>query len=324
MVVCSHNELENLKKLISCLFHQDYPTYEVIIIDDRSLDGTSQWLKDQQSQYPNLKVVNITQLHQGINPKKYALLKGIEAANYDLLLLTDADCYPVSSKWIWHMVGAYQTHTQIVLGYSGYETKPGLLNQLIQYETLLTAVQYLSRALAGKSYMGVGRNLSYRRKYFNEVKGLSKVLSVTGGDDDLFVNQHATAENTEVCLDRDSFVLSKPKLTWSSYFKQKKRHLAVGKRYKWQDKWVLGIFSTSHIIFWSSLVSLLTTSTLIHWVAAGFVIRQFAISWVLGKSSKKLGTHLSNLLVPFLDFLYSVFYLISGLTALLSKRINWH
>lgn len=324
VIICAHNELENLKRLIPLLATQDHPRYELIVVNDRSQDDSKQWLERQHLLLPNLKLITVSRVPQGINPKKHALLLGIQSAQYDVLLLTDADCYPVSNSWISLMAGKFTESIDIVLGYSGYESAPGLLNKLIRYETLITAIQYLSRALSKKPYMGVGRNLSYRKSYFQRVGGLKNVLGLTGGDDDLFVNKHATGINTCVCINTGAHVLSKPKSSWNAYFRQKLRHLSVGKYYKNRDKWVLGIFSASHIIFWSSLVSLLTASMLVNWVVAGFLIRQLTLSWIVGKSSKVLGERINIFYIPLLDFLYSIFYLYTGLATLFRKNIDWH
>ena len=303
---------------------QDYPEYEVVVVDDRSQDGTDHWLRDQQVAWLDLTSLRISSVPQGFNPKKNALTKGIETAKYELLLLTDADCIPVSNTWISHMAQRYQQHTDIVLGYSGYMKEKGLLNSFIRYETLLTAVQYLSRAIEKQPYMGVGRNLSYRKSFFQRVGGLNEVMHVTGGDDDLLINKYARGENTTYCLNQKSIVKSIPKTSWKAYFRQKLRHLAVGKHYKSRDKWILGIFSATHIIFWSSLVSLLVTQTMVLWVAAGYLLRQLALSLIVGQSSRKLGEHISAFYVPLLDFMYSVFYLFTGLAALTTKKISWH
>lgn len=324
IIICAHNQLYNLKDLLPALMTQDYPKFEVVVVDDRSRDTTKEWLKSQQAAWPLLRFLRISEVPKGSNPKKHALTKGIEIAQYELLLLTDADCMPASSGWIQHMVLCYKKETDIVLGYSGYVREKGLLNGLIRYETVLTAMQYLSRAIKKQPYMGVGRNMSYRKSFFQRVGGLNEVMHITGGDDDLLVNKYASGKNTAYCLNQGSVVKSLPKTSWKAYFRQKRRHLSVGKHYKSRDKWILGIFSATHIIFWSSLVSLLVTQTLVLWVAAAYMLRQLALSLIVGRSSRKLGEHISAFYVPLLDFLYSLFYLFTGLAALTTKKINWH
>jgi glycosyltransferase involved in cell wall biosynthesis len=324
VIVCAHDQLHNLRNLIPVLMSQDYPAFEVIIVDDRSQDGTQDWLRHQEATISNLKVLQVSDVPQGFNPKKYALSQGIALAQYELLLLTDADCLPVSSNWIKNMKRCYQSQIEIVLGYSGYNQESGLLNKLIRYETLLTGIQYLTRALRSQPYMGVGRNLSYRKSFFQKVGGLKEVMPITGGDDDLLVNKHANSVNTTCCLSQEAVVKSIPKTSWKAYFWQKLRHLSVGKHYKNRDKWILGIFSVTHIIFWSSFVSLLITQTLVIWVSAGFLLRQLALSLIVGRWSRKLGEGTNAFYVPLLDFIYSLFYLFTGLAALTTKKITWH
>lgn len=324
VIICAHNELPNLKNLIPRLSEQDYPLFEVIIVDDRSTDGTEAWFRGQEVALPNFNLVSVSDVPQGYNPKKYALTEGIKNARYELLVLTDADCLPVSNNWIGEIAARYNKHTDIVLGYSGYQKTAGLLNKLIRYETLVTGIQYLSRALRRRPYMGVGRNLSYRKSFFNQMGGLDEIIDITGGDDDLMVNKNAHRNNTAVCLTPGSVIMSVPKTSWRAYFRQKVRHLSVGRFYRTDSKLLLGIFSLSHIIFWSSLVSLLITQTLVYWVAAGFLLRQLALSWVVGRSARKLDERINTFYVPLLDFLFSVSYLFTGLAALTTKKISWH
>ena len=323
VIVCAHNEIENLKALVPQLISQDHPRFEVIIVNDRSTDGSEHWLQAQRANLSNLKVISQLEIPPGINAKKQALTTGIEAAKYDILLLTDADCLPASGEWISTMTNRYQPDIDIVLGYSGYRYSRGFLNRFIRYETILTAIMYLSRALSGHPYMGVGRNISYRKSYFQQVNGLNRFMEITGGDDDLFVNQSAHGANTGVCIKKSGFTVSHAKTSWLAYFKQKKRHMSVGKYYQSRHLWLLGIFSASHTIFWSSLVSLLIASTLVNWIVAGFVLRQLAHSWVIKKSSEKLGEGINLLYLPLLDFLFSLFYLYTGIAALFSKKIDW-
>jgi glycosyltransferase involved in cell wall biosynthesis len=158
------------------------------------------WTKPKRRS--RLKMVNIDSTPAHVNGKKYAITLGIKAAKHDWILLTDADCRPNNEQWIRVVSERCSEDKNFVLGYSAYEKRPGFLNLFIRFETLLTAIQYIGFALAGNPYMGVGRNLAYRKSVFLENKGFNNFLSVTGGDDDLFVNQHATAKNTAVVLGR--------------------------------------------------------------------------------------------------------------------------
>jgi len=250
VIVCAHDEEENLIEQVPLLLQQDYPQFEIIIVEDRCNDGTYDYLLQATKEHERLKMVRVTHKPDHINGKKFALTLGIKAARYDWVLLTDADCRPASTKWISQMTSQFEEPAKIVLGYSPYIKTPGLLNAFIRFESFLTGIQFIGIALLGKPYMGVGRNLAYRKEVFLNAKGFNSHLDVTGGDDDLFVNQHATKENTRVSIGPDALVFSKPKESWTEYFYQKFRHLSVGKLYKFSDKILLGVFSLTWLLTW--------------------------------------------------------------------------
>ena len=203
VIVCAHDEEQNLRDLIPLLLSQNHPDFEIIIVDDRSNDGTFDLLLQETSKDHRLRMVHVNRTPQLFNAKKYALTLGIKAAKYEWLLLTDADCRPDSKNWISSFTKHFSQTTQFVLGFSPYEKRPGILNAFIRFETLMSGIQYLSFASLGIPYMGVGRNLSYRRSKFLAEKGFNNFIKTTGGDDDLFVNQHARKANTAVCIEVD-------------------------------------------------------------------------------------------------------------------------
>ncbi|MDH3709628.1 MAG: glycosyltransferase [Cyclobacteriaceae bacterium] len=322
VIICAHNELDNLKVLIPALRQQEYANFQVLVALDRSTDNSLTWL--QQQNWERLNILDFKEIPDKVNGKKYALLQAIQAADHPHLLLTDADCYPRSNQWIALMAAGLQANNELVLGFSPYEKRPGLLNTFIRYETLLTGIQYLSRALQGDPYMGVGRNLAYTKEFFNNTHQLKPYLRVPGGDDDLLVNHFARGERTGICIKPAAHMISRPKSSLKDYLIQKKRHLAVGKHYKYYHKLVLGIFSLTHIIFWSSLVSLLVTTTHLALVLVLFLIRQITLSVIVSRSAKQLSHSQSLSSLVFLDFLFGVYYLYTGLVALTSKKVNWH
>jgi len=264
-----------------------------------------------------------------MNGKKFALTLAIKAAKHDLLLLTDADCLPVSRSWITNMVGKCTPDKQFVLGYSQYEKKPGLLNSFIRFETLYTALQYLSLALAGKPYMGVGRNLAYRKDMFMKANGFYKHTTVTGGDDDLLVNRLATDENTTIAVGENANTTSIPKTTLKDWYRQKKRHLSVGKLYKFSDRLVLGILAASHVLYWVGGIILCILSAVrdlqivLFCVLLGFLVRWIALAAVLAGVRRRLGDSIHLALLPLLDFLYIIYYIVIGFAAATSKKVRW-
>ncbi len=255
VVICTRDEAHNLEQHLPSILNQNYTTtHEVVVVNDNSFDDTKYFLEELQKIFKHINAITLTQEAKHIPGKKWPLSVGIKSSKHEVMLLTDADCKPASEYWIQKMQDAYHDETEVVLGYGAYEKQPGLLNKLVRWETYLSAVQYLSYALAGIPYMGVGRNLSYRKALFFKMKGFSSLNHIPGGDDDLFVNKIATKTNTAVVLDQDAFTISVPPSSFAGWWKQKSRHYSTAKYYKPLHKFLLGSFSVSHLVFYPTLV----------------------------------------------------------------------
>ncbi len=324
VVVCAHDEEANLRELVPQLLGQDYPEFEVIVVEDRSNDGTYDYLLEATQSQPRLKMVRVRFLPEHITGKKYAVTLGVKAAAHDWVLLTDADCRPTGDQWIRQMAAHMTLDKQIVLGYSPYRKERGYLNAFIRFESLITGIQFMGSALLKSPYMGTGRNLAYRKALFLDTKGFHDHLSVTGGDDDLFVNRHADRLNTSVAIDAASLMRSVPKRSWRSFFIQKLRHLSAGKRYRFRDRFRLGAFSLSWILTWTLVPSLMfLPDGLGYFVWTGFVVREGALIALVHHASRRMGEPFEAWKTPLLDFNYAIYYLGTGLSALASKRIRW-
>lgn len=323
VIVCAHDEEQNLKELLPLLLAQQHPQFEVIVVDDRSNDGTYDYLLQLTTQHAQVKMVRVQRTPDHINGKKYALTLGIKAARYSWVLLTDADCRPASSRWIAAMSAHFAPGKQLALGVSPYQRQPGLLNAFIRYETILTATQYTGLALLGNPFMGVGRNLAYQKDLFLANKGFHKHLGVTGGDDDLFVNCHATYSNTAIALGPDTLVFSAPKTTWRKFFRQKVRHLAAGKRYRAQHRWLLAAFSLSLMVSNFSLFTLLLPHGWQTILLLLLAMRLGLMLLVIRNASAQMGAPFEWWKVPYLDIIYAFYYLVAGPVALVSKKVRW-
>jgi cellulose synthase/poly-beta-1,6-N-acetylglucosamine synthase-like glycosyltransferase len=322
VIVCAHDEEQNLRELIPLLVQQEHPSFEVVIVNDRSNDGTYDFLLQASREHPMLRMVHVATVPGHVNAKKYAVTLGIKAARYDWVLLTDADCRPAGRKWLGAMASGVSEGTSIVLGYSGYRPLRGWLNSFIRFETQLTGMHCTGLALAGMPYMGVGRNLLYARSLFLENKGFDLHRNVIGGDDDLFVNRVATGSNTRVMLSPEALVVSSPKTSWSAFVRQKVRHLAAGKRYKFRHKMVLGMYSLSHIGFWGILCAAAFQANTT-WAAAAIIARWAAMIYAGHLFAQKTGDAQEPAKWPVLDILYAFYYLTVGPVALVTKKIRW-
>jgi glycosyltransferase involved in cell wall biosynthesis len=259
VIVCARDEDEKLALNLPGVLVQEYPSsYEVIVVNDNSVDDSKYILQELKKTFKDrLHVVELTQEAKLITGKKYPLSVGIKEANHEVLLLTDADCVPSSEHWIYKMQDAYDDKKEIVLGYGAYHKAKGLLNKLIRFETFHSAIQYLSYALAGLPYMGVGRNLSYKKDLFLRSKGFSSINHIPGGDDDLFINKVASGKNTAVVIDKEAMTYSIPKKTFGAWLRQKTRHYSTSKYYKPVHKFLLGMYSASHFLFYPLLAATL-------------------------------------------------------------------
>ena len=289
VIVCARDEDENLARNLPGVLVQSYPsTYEVVAVNDNSLDDSKYILQELKKTFKSLNVVELTQEAVHIAGKKYPLSIGIREAKHEVLLLTDADCVPASEHWVEKMQDGYDGDIEIVLGYGTYHKTKGLLNKLIRFETFHTALQYLSYALAGLPYMGVGRNLSYKKSLFIKNKGFSSINHIPSGDDDLFINKVATKNNTAVVIDPDAVTRSIPRTTWASWLRQKSRHYTTAKYYKPKHKFLLGLYFATQFIFYPLLAAAFISYDW-RFVAAVFILKTGLQGFVLYKSMKKMG-----------------------------------
>lgn len=325
VIISARNESANLSSFLPSVLEQDYPQFEVVVVNDCSYDNSEEILEEFQKKYSNLKLVTVTE-RRFKTGKKFALTMGIKAAAYENLLFTDADCYPVSANWITRMAANFsEPEKQIILGYSPYKRKAGLLNALIRFETIKTAINYLSAALRGKAYMGVGRNLAYTKSLFFANKGFASHMHVMSGDDDLFVNENATTVNTAIEIHPDSFTLSEPKSTFASWFRQKKRHMGAGKLYKGAHKRMLTIEALSGVLFYLSLITILCLGYNIQLLLA---LGLFLLRWIIqlvvfNKSFKRLKGKDLLWYLPIIDLVYYVYLVIFGMVGTFIKTTQW-
>ena len=322
VIVCAWNEYENLKRLVPKLLKMKKDDHEIIIVDDKSSDETYEYLLGMRD---HLKHVRIDTTPDHINSKKYAITLGVKAAKNDWVLLTDADCDP-NEAWIDEMSKQGSEKVDFVIGASQYKRGKSFLSRFIRYENLMTIISYTAMAIMGKPYMGVGRNLMYRKSVFLENKGFNDLKGVLGGDDDLLVNRLAKSKRTRVSLSKESMVYTKPKASWRAYKDQKTRHLAVGVHYRLLDKVLLSLQSLSQILIWVSFATLALSAQLdIVVIAAGLMLQRWITMMIsMSVTSRKTGDRFVVIFTPIYDMLYSVYYVVMGLSALLTKRVKWN
>ena len=324
VIVCAKNEAENLEQNLPELLNQNYSNFEIVLVNDGSVDDTLQIMERFQSAHSNIKIVNVKTNEAFWGNKKYALTLGIKAATNDFLVFTDADCKPNSEHWLAHMSSKFSNQKAIVLGYGAYAKKRfSLLNQLIRFETVFTALQYFSFAALKSPYMGVGRNMAYRKELFFINNGFNGHMAVKSGDDDLFINEVADSSNTAICVSKESFTISEPKSSFKDWFLQKRRHVSTSKFYKSKHKALLGLFYISQLLFWVLAILLLILGYDWQWLLAFVLLRFVCQLLCFGFTAKKLNDVQLIFTAPFLEIFLISTQLSIFIANLISTPKHW-
>ena len=316
VIICARNEADNLELYLPVILAQDYPDYEVIVVNDCSTDNTEDVLEKLKTDYQRLRVTTIREDKKFSHGKKIAVTIGIKSAKNDRLLFIDGDCKPESNQWLKLMAGHFSDTTSIVLGYGGYFNQPGFLNKYVRYDTMMIALQYFSFALLRIPYMGVGRNLGYKKSLFFAGSGFSRHFHLASGDDDLFVNENATKTNTEIEFSYDSHTRTTAKETFSRWYFQKKRHFTTSRLYKPLHKILLTLEPVSRLLFYVSFIILLFNAVYRPWILILFAFRLLVLLFNTKKTMIRLNE--KNLLVY--SFLFDIISLFINFGLLITSR----
>lgn len=306
IIIAARNESENLFRNLPFILEQDYPEFEVIIVNHQSMDDSQYILDAYVHQYPHLRTIKVERNQHLKFGKKLPLTIGIKGAKFEQLLFTDADCKPEGNQWLKSMASHFSDKHQIVMGYGPYKKSKGFLNFVIRFDTAWIAVNYMSFAKAGMPYMGIGRNLAYTRSIFNSANGFKSHYSLSSGDDDLFIQDAAKKGNYTINVAPESFCYSPAAKSWSQWMKQKSRHYTTTPKYKVIKKWMLGIYPLSLLLMTISFVILLFNSGFI-WLTLAIYLLILTIKWIImGRSLKKLKESGFVAWFPLLDIGYAL------------------
>jgi glycosyltransferase involved in cell wall biosynthesis len=323
VVICAKNEYQNLLKNLPLVLEQDYPDYEVIVVNDASDDDSIELLNSFSRKYKHLRIFDLERNLNFFSGKKFPLSLGIKSAKNEIILLTDADCKPAGPNWLRTMVSNYDSKTEIVLGYGTYRKTVGFLNQLIRYDAFLVAMQYLAFALAGKPYMGVGRNLSYKKSLFYNAKGFTGHYKLKSGDDDLFINRAASKGNTRIEISPDSHTISIAKASMVQWVLQKRRHYTTARYYRPVFKFFLTLNYISKLLLYLSFVALLIINYNLLIALIAFSVF-FTSHWViLALSTNKMRENDLAVLSPILEILVLALSPVIYFSNIIVKQEKW-
>lgn len=323
VIICGYNEGENFRQFLPQILEQDYPNFEVIVVNDRSTDNSAKILASFEKQYKHLKVINLTDFERQQRGKKFALTQGLKAAKHDIVLLTDADCYPNSNQWIKTMASGLGQNKIMGIAYVPFDKRPTFLNRFLRYDKIYIAIQYLSFALVGLPYMGAGANLIYRKELFFKSNGFQKHAHVASGDDDLFVSEVANEDNLAIVLHPDSFVYCEPKETFQQFYHQKSRHISTSWHYKFYHQALLGILAQSH--FWLYIFGIIALFNPVYqsFICVGIVIRWCIMIFIFNKIAARFDEKDMTKWLPIMDILYVAYYFIFALPLIKGNEGRW-
>ena len=325
VIVCAKNEAINLSQFLPAILLQETNfKLEIIVVNDNSDDNSNYILEEFRKEFSNLNVIYLNQEAKMIIGKKFPLSIGIKSAKNEIIVLTDADCLPATEHWVSNLQKKFSGDIEIVLGYGKYFKKKGFLNKCIRFETFHTALQYLSYCLAGIPYMGVGRNLAYKKSLFIKNKGFSSINNIPSGDDDLFINQVANKNNTTISINHEAHTFSEPKTSWKTWLNQKYRHYTTAKYYQPKHKFLLGLYSiTLFLVFPLLIGNLLVYHSLFFLIVGIYLFKLIIQGFIYYPCMKKLNESDLFKLIFFQDILYFIYYLITSKSLWKKPTKNW-
>lgn len=292
VIVYAHGEPDDLRSNLPVLLNQDYSDYEIIVVNDGSDADCEDVLKLFSNEYKNLYYTYVPVDTQYLSHKKLALTMGIKAARHDILLFTEADCRPLSPKWIKSMADSYTPETDIILGFCAYRHTKGFLHKLIAYDNLTDGLQMVSSALSRHPFTGNGRNLSYHKELFFAHKGYSKSLNLHAGADDLFINEVSNSTNTQVQLSSDS-IIEMNKIGNSGIWREMKASRAATKHfYKGGSLAFYRMETVSYLLFGIAAIATFIFGLLGNWLlsilAGSLLLLRFTAKALVYKKSALL------------------------------------
>ena len=324
VIICARNEEENLSLNLASVLEQDYPSYEVVVVNDCSEDNTEQVLAEYKQKYPHLRSTIIKNNGSFRNGRKFAATVGIKAAQHEWLLFTEADCRPENDQWIASMSRCFSDQKDIVLGYGGYLVQNSYLNKWIRYNTCFTALQYFGFAKLGRAYTGVGRNLAYRKSLFFAHNGFAEHAHVLSGENDLLVNRAATSRNVSVTYVKNAHTRSIPKKTLKEWMWQKRWHFTTSTYYRKGQFLLLTLEPFSRVLMWVSFGVLMFFCPFWQYILMVFLLRMILFMLITGFAAKRLNEPgilqhaiFFDLVMPF------VYFYVFLLNRISSKHNKW-
>ncbi len=284
-----HDNARQLESHLPIFLSQDYPSaYEVIVVVDKCEDDTDDVLKQFSSRYPNLYVTFIPDSSRYMSRHKLAITLGVKAAKNNWILLTEAECYPISDQWLKTMARNCDEHTDMVMGYANYS---GDSSDYHRFEHLHSSLYMLRHAQRGTAYGCKQGNLMFRKKMFMEGRGFEGNLKFVRGEYDFIVNKYAQRHNTAIEVHPDAWIKIEAlgKREWNNqhlYYMETRKHLkrSFGHRVLFHTDMTLLHFNYLLIVaafVYAPILSAIHLETIHAWIVAASAFMSLILTLVL-------------------------------------------
>lgn len=322
VIVYAKNNAKELQEYLPLILAQEYPIFEIVLIDNASSDSTIETIKAFKTSNENIKIVAVKNTEAFWNNKKYALTLGIKAATHDHLLFTDANSKPISKNWIAEMSKNFSVKKTIVLGYQKYRTEKTFTNLLIRFYSLLKALKCFSFAKTATPFMAFGNNLAYTKSEFFKVNGFINHIKIIYGEDDLFIRDAATTKNITSNISEDSFIETEPHTSFKKWFQDARITNSLREHYKIKHRILLSLFIFSKALFY--ILSIILFFFYPWEIIGSFVLTCLLIQYiVIGFSAKKLKESQLIFFLPFLEIGLLLIQISIFSANLISKPNHW-
>lgn len=306
VIVCANDQAAALSTNLPLLLNQEYPEFQVVVVNNASTDNTEDVLQRFES-YPNFYHTFVPPGVRNVSFRKMAMTIGIKAATHDYVLFVDPMGIPAGNRWLASMMGQVDNEAGVVLGYASNRHKQDFWHRMVAYDTLFSAMKYLGLALKGLPYRAHPSNLAFRKDLFFSQKGFSSHLFLQSGADDLLIREMATPKNIRVELSRESFIQLDKNASWTAWKNELLNHFTTSGLYKPGVRFLLKLEGLTRLLFYVLTLFLLVL-TLANgyyvWlsVSAVLLLTRFIVQGsVLNKTAKQLNESTTAFLYPIFD-----------------------
>jgi glycosyltransferase involved in cell wall biosynthesis len=335
VVIATRNEHDQVRQNLPFFLDQNYANFEVVVVIDDSDKDLVYIMNEFEKRYSNLKIVSFDWARNFFVSRKFAESVGIKSATHDRILLSHISTRPASPEWISQMSNTLSDNKKIVIGYYTLASKTSLLNAFVRFDTFFYTLRYLRAAISGNPFTADSRNLAFDRSLFHETKTVARFYNVNTGDEDMFVNKAATADNTTIEIHPNAFVKGQEAINFGDWFSKKIRHRVLLREFKAANRLGLAIHDWFMALFYLVLFAIFGCSFLpttsifdvpleLLMIAGGIVLLKLLAQWIVFKRiMSRFKERGFLLLIPVFDLMKLILLPVLLFVGLFTKRITW-